>query len=159
MRQLFGNAALCLSRKLRRDLVADEFQTRYPPTDEVFFVQNAGAPAAGTGLNKSSIILKIALSEAAAVSSQRNATGAVKLHTVDSNPQVKNPNGWYRHVQTARSRLTISLQGLPTTRAKLYSPQKGRDRMLPLNSLLVRNSARYKLNHSCVVEEFVRNDD
>ncbi|KAI1505325.1 D-lactonohydrolase [Biscogniauxia marginata] len=65
----------------------------YPPTDEMFFVQNAGAPAAGTGLNKSAIILKIALSEAAAVSSQRNASGLVKVQTVDSNPIVVNPNG------------------------------------------------------------------
>ncbi|KAI1077132.1 D-lactonohydrolase [Whalleya microplaca] len=65
----------------------------YPPTDEVFFVQNAGAPAAGTGLNKSGIISKIALSEAAAVTNTRNATGSVTVHTVDSNPTVINPNG------------------------------------------------------------------
>ncbi|KAI9875821.1 MAG: hypothetical protein M1823_007392, partial [Watsoniomyces obsoletus] len=38
----------------------------YPPTDEVFFVQNAGAKAAGTGLNKSNLIFKISLSQAAA---------------------------------------------------------------------------------------------
>ena len=61
----------------------------------MFFVQNAGAPAAGTGLNKSSIILKIDLAEAAAVSNQRNASGSVKVHTVDSNPIVMNPNGRY----------------------------------------------------------------
>ncbi|KAI0009966.1 D-lactonohydrolase [Xylariaceae sp. FL0662B] len=65
----------------------------YPPTDEVFFVQSAGAPSAGTGLNKSSITLKIALSEAAAVSNTRNATGSVAVQTVDSNPMVINPNG------------------------------------------------------------------
>ena len=56
-------------------------------------MQNAGAPDAGTGLNKSSIILKIDLAEAAAVSDKRNASGAVKVHTVDSNPPVINPNG------------------------------------------------------------------
>ena len=56
-------------------------------------MQNAGAPDAGTGLNKSSIILKIDLAEAAAVSNQRNASGSVKVHTVDSNPLVVNPNG------------------------------------------------------------------
>lgn len=62
-------------------------------TDEVFFVQNAGAPAAGTGLKKSAIIEKISLADAAKVSSMRNATGLVPVTTVDSNPQVINPNG------------------------------------------------------------------
>ncbi|KAI3332359.1 lactonohydrolase [Xylariaceae sp. AK1471] len=65
----------------------------YPLTNEVFFVQNAGAPAAGTGLNKSAVIQKISLAEAEIVSSQRNATGKVKVHVVDANPQVTNPNG------------------------------------------------------------------
>ncbi|KAH8591934.1 hypothetical protein B0O99DRAFT_654088 [Bisporella sp. PMI_857] len=65
----------------------------YPQTDEVFIAQNAGAKAAGTGLNKSSIILKISLSEASAVANQRNASGQVKVTTVGSNPQVINPNG------------------------------------------------------------------
>ncbi|KAI0152505.1 calcium-dependent phosphotriesterase [Hypoxylon sp. NC0597] len=64
----------------------------YPPTDEMFFVQNAGAAAAGTGLNKSNVILKIALSEAAAVSDIRNATGSVNVHTVDA-PSILNSNG------------------------------------------------------------------
>lgn len=67
--------------------------TRYPPTDEVFFVQNAGAPAAGTGLNKSSIIQKISLAEADAVTSVRNATGNVTVTVVPSDPEVINPNG------------------------------------------------------------------
>lgn len=66
---------------------------RYPPTDEVFIAQNAGSAAAGTGLNKSSIISKISLAEAAAVSDQRNATGLVNVTTVNSNPIVSNPNG------------------------------------------------------------------
>ncbi|KAI1339131.1 D-lactonohydrolase [Xylariaceae sp. FL0016] len=69
----------------------------YPPTDEMFFAQNAGATAAGTGLNKSAIIMKISLSEAAAVSSQRNATGKVNVVTVDSNPMVINPNGAFNY--------------------------------------------------------------
>jgi gluconolactonase len=59
----------------------------------VFFVQNAGAPAAGTGLNKSSIIQKISLAEAAAVAGEKNATGNVTVTVVSSNPQVINPNG------------------------------------------------------------------
>ncbi|KAK4946064.1 hypothetical protein LTR10_014866 [Elasticomyces elasticus] len=65
----------------------------YPPTDEVFFVQNAGAMAAGTGLNKSSVILKISLAQAAAVSTQRNASGQVNVTVVPANPPVINPNG------------------------------------------------------------------
>ncbi|OCT44023.1 hypothetical protein CLCR_00091 [Cladophialophora carrionii] len=65
----------------------------YPPTDEVFFVQNAGAAAAGTGLNKSNIIQKIALSQAAAVSSMRNASGQVRVQTVNATPPVINSNG------------------------------------------------------------------
>ncbi|KAL2415640.1 hypothetical protein ABEF95_004561 [Exophiala dermatitidis] len=65
----------------------------YPPTDEVFFVQNAGARDAGTGLNKSNVILKISLSQAAAVSSQRNASGQVGVVTVNAAPTVINSNG------------------------------------------------------------------
>lgn len=58
----------------------------------MFFVQNAGAPAAGTGLNKSSIIQKISLADAEAV---RQGTLAAAPVTVvnTSNPQVINPNG------------------------------------------------------------------
>jgi gluconolactonase len=67
-------------------------QNRHPAKDEVFFVQNAGAPAAGTGLNKSSIIQKISLSDAEKV---RNGTITAAPVTVvnTSNPQVINPNG------------------------------------------------------------------
>ncbi|RYP49997.1 hypothetical protein DL768_004432 [Monosporascus sp. mg162] len=88
-----SNPTLTLIARTESDPLFHEAVVWYPPTDEVFFVQNAGARAAGTGLNKSSIILKIDLSEAAAVSDQRNATGAVNLHIVDSNPLVVNPNG------------------------------------------------------------------
>ncbi len=66
---------------------------RHKATDEVFFVQNAGAKEAGTGLAKSSIIEKISLQEVAAVSNLRNASGRVKVTTVKSNPTVINPNG------------------------------------------------------------------
>lgn len=69
------------------------FLTRYPPTDEVFFVQNAGSPDAGTGLNKSNIILKISLAQAEAVSTMRNASGRVTVTTVPANPTVINSNG------------------------------------------------------------------
>ena len=59
----------------------------------MFFVQNAGAKAAGTGLSKSNIIQKISLSQAAAVSAERNASGLVDVITVDADPMVVNSNG------------------------------------------------------------------
>ncbi|KAH7026373.1 uncharacterized protein B0I36DRAFT_330524 [Microdochium trichocladiopsis] len=65
----------------------------YPPTEEVFFVQNAGAPAAGTGLNKSSLIYKISLAQAEAVIDKVNASGLVDVVEAPSNPTVVNPNG------------------------------------------------------------------
>ncbi|KAK2668830.1 Six-bladed beta-propeller, TolB-like [Fusarium oxysporum f. sp. vasinfectum] len=73
------------------DPIFHEAVVWYPPTEEVFFVQNAGAPAAGTGLNKSSIIQKISLKEADAV--RKGKQDEVKVTVVDSNPQVINPNG------------------------------------------------------------------
>lgn len=66
---------------------------RYPPSDEVFFVQNAGARAAGTGLEKSSIIQKISLAEAEAVRTSSDQKSEVTVTVVPSNPQVINPNG------------------------------------------------------------------
>lgn len=65
---------------------------RYPPTDEVFVCQNAGAKAAGTGLNKSATISKISLRQADAVTSLRNATGKVDV-VVIPHTEVVNPNG------------------------------------------------------------------
>jgi len=59
----------------------------------MFFVQNAGAPAAGTGLNKSAIIQKISLAQADAVKTLQNATGQVMVDIVPSTPQIMNPNG------------------------------------------------------------------
>jgi len=66
---------------------------RYPPTDEVFFVQNAGAKDSGAGLNKSNILQKISLAQAAAVSAQRNASGSVDVVAVNATPTVINSNG------------------------------------------------------------------
>lgn len=66
----------------------------------MFFVQNAGAKAAGTGLEKSAITQKISLAEAAAVqaaSSANNydgAAGFVNVTTVDAGVNIINPNGW-----------------------------------------------------------------
>ncbi|KAJ5860288.1 SMP-30/Gluconolaconase/LRE-like region [Penicillium soppii] len=62
-------------------------------TDEVFFVQNAGAKNASTGLKKSAIIEKISLAQAAAVSDKTDAVGLVNVTTVPSLPMVVNPNG------------------------------------------------------------------
>lgn len=66
---------------------------RYPPTDEVFFVQNAGDPAAGTGLNKSSVVQKISLAEAEALRNGSHAEPEVKVHVLSEEPKVINPNG------------------------------------------------------------------
>ncbi|KAI2472989.1 calcium-dependent phosphotriesterase [Annulohypoxylon bovei var. microspora] len=74
------------------NLLFHEANTWYPPTDEMFFVQYAGSTVAGTGLNKSNVISKISLKEAAAVSSLRNATGSVTVQLVDS-PDIINSNG------------------------------------------------------------------
>lgn len=58
-------------------------------------MQNAGAKAAGTGLQKSAITQKIALSQAgqAAATGNRNSTNIVDVVTVDANPPIINPNG------------------------------------------------------------------
>ncbi|KAI7927540.1 levo-lactonase [Pyricularia oryzae] len=87
------NPTLTLLGETESDPVFHEAVVWHPPTDEVFFVQNAGAKAASTGLNKSAIIQKISLSEADLVSNLTNAVGKVKISKVDSNPQVINPNG------------------------------------------------------------------
>ncbi|KAI1657946.1 calcium-dependent phosphotriesterase [Daldinia decipiens] len=86
------NPTLTLIANAGTNPIFHEAPVWYPPTDEMFFVQNAGAAAAGTGLNKSNIILKIALSEAATVSNIRNATGSVNVQTVDV-PAIINSNG------------------------------------------------------------------
>lgn len=86
------NPTLTLIATSGNDLLFHEATTWYPPTDEVFFVQNAGAPADGTGLAKSNVVSKISLSQAAAVSSQRNATGYVTVQTLDT-PGIINSNG------------------------------------------------------------------
>ncbi|RXK40930.1 hypothetical protein M231_01778 [Tremella mesenterica] len=65
----------------------------YPPTDEMFFAQSAGPPAAGTGLHKSSIIQKISLTEAETLSLTGNGTGWVEVVTVNAYPPIINPNG------------------------------------------------------------------
>ncbi|KAI1071816.1 hypothetical protein LB507_005401 [Fusarium sp. FIESC RH6] len=86
--------SLTLIATSESDPIFHEAVVWYPPTEEVFFVQNAGAPAAGTGLNKSSIIQKISLKEAEALRKGTLGKDEVKVTTVDTaNPQVINPNG------------------------------------------------------------------
>lgn len=72
---------------------ADSRRCRNPPTEEVFFVQSAGSPDAGTGLKKSSIVQKISLAEAEALRNGSHTQSQVKIVVVDSEPQVINPNG------------------------------------------------------------------
>ncbi|CRL24995.1 Six-bladed beta-propeller, TolB-like [Penicillium camemberti] len=69
-----------------KDPVFHEAVVWIKETDEVFFVQNAGAKNASTGLNKSAIIEKISLAEAAAVSHKSDAAGLVNVTTVPSTP-------------------------------------------------------------------------
>lgn len=61
----------------------------------MFFVQNAGAKAAGTGLHKSAIMQKISLAQAqqvAEATSNGRATHFVDVVTVDADPPIVNPN-------------------------------------------------------------------
>lgn len=88
-----SNPTLTLIAKTDGDPLFHEAVVWHPPTDEVFFVQNAGAPEAGTGLAKSAIIQKIALSQADAVTDQVDASGQVDITEVDAQPTVINPNG------------------------------------------------------------------
>ncbi|KAF1732852.1 Gluconolactonase [Beauveria bassiana] len=83
---------LAIIAETEKDPLFHEAVVWIPATDEVFFAQNAGAPDAGTGLNKSSIVQKVSVSEALQVASG-NKTGHVKVETVSSNPPVINPNG------------------------------------------------------------------
>ncbi|KAJ4154460.1 hypothetical protein NW754_001409 [Fusarium falciforme] len=86
-----SNPSLTLIATSDTDPIFHEAVVWHPPKDEVFFVQNAGAPAAGTGLNKSSIIQKISLKEAEAV--RKGKLDEVTVTVVPSKPQVINPNG------------------------------------------------------------------
>ncbi|KAK4040376.1 hypothetical protein C8A01DRAFT_15715 [Parachaetomium inaequale] len=88
------NPTLTLLGHTESDPIFHEATVWYPAKDEMFFVQNAGAKAAGTGLAKSAIVQKISLSAVTpSIASQRNASGSVKVEVVDSNPTVMNPNG------------------------------------------------------------------
>ncbi|KAJ3495811.1 hypothetical protein NLG97_g3129 [Lecanicillium saksenae] len=83
---------LTIIAESEKDPLYHEAVVWIPPTNEVFFAQNAGARDAGTGLNKSSIVQRISVAEALEIASG-NKTGHVQVHTVKSDPPVINPNG------------------------------------------------------------------
>lgn len=64
------------------------------------------------GLKKSAIIQKISLDEADAVSTSRNAVGSVKVHVVDSNPMVMNPNGKLDKKSNGRRQVNYTKKGI-----------------------------------------------
>ncbi|KAF3811760.1 hypothetical protein GCG54_00014512 [Colletotrichum gloeosporioides] len=88
-----SDPSLTLIATSESDPIFHEAVTWNPTTDEMFFVQNAGDPDAGTGLNKSSIIQKISLLDAEELRNGTFGATAVPVHTVPSTPQVINPNG------------------------------------------------------------------
>ena len=94
---LGSNPTLTVIARSNKDPLFHEAVVWIEATDEVFFVQNAGAKDAGTGLNKSAIIEKISLSQLTGVSAKRNVSGQIDVITVPSKPQVVNPNGATRY--------------------------------------------------------------
>lgn len=80
------------------DPIFHEAAVWHPGTDSVFFAQNAGAKAAGTGLAKSAILQRISLSEAEELvqkekRGERRQGEEVHVERVDAHPTVVNPNG------------------------------------------------------------------
>lgn len=113
-----ANPSLTVIASTSGDPLFHEAVVWFPPTDEVFFVQNAGAKAAGTGLQKSAVVQKIALSQVSSAlqglqaeggGGGRNVSGQVNVEVVNGTQQVVNPNGaptsasgpsWTGHPQT-----------------------------------------------------------
>jgi len=91
------NPTFTILAQTPKDPIFHEAVVWYKAKDEMFFVQNAGNPDAGTGLNKSAAIYKISLKEADAVKNTRNAVGKVTVTLVKSTPEVPNPNGAYQY--------------------------------------------------------------
>jgi len=88
-------------------------------------VQNAGAAAAGTGLNKSAIIEKISLAEAAEIAASGNASARIDVVTVDAQPTVINPNGQFDYMMTMRSCILIRVTGGTNYRGNLVFTGEG----------------------------------
>lgn len=104
---------------------------RYPPSDEVFFVQNAGARAAGTGLEKSSIIQKISLAEAEAVRTSSDQKSEVTVTVVPSNPQVINPNGTAPASRLVLNRVCLLFLGGTNYKGQLVFAGEGQGANVP----------------------------
>ncbi len=99
----------------------------------MFFVQNAGAKAAGTGLAKSAIIQKISLSAVTPfIASQKNASGSVRVEVVDSNPTVMNPNGGFMvlHLVSWTGLIATEDQERQITRVNFCSLVRDRESVL-----------------------------
>ncbi|KAI1185388.1 lactonohydrolase [Nemania serpens] len=131
------NPTLTLIASTETNPLFHEAVVWYPPTNEMFFVQSAGAPASGTGLEKSAIIQKISLDEADAVSTRRNATGSVKVHVVDSNPMVLNPNGAVNY----KGQLLFAAEGQgadKTTELVIMNPREPYNTTVLLNNYFGR---------------------
>lgn len=88
-----SNPTLNVIATSRVDPIFHEAVVWYPETEEMFFVQDAGAREAGTGLNKSNIIQKISLEAAQALVHGNNETAEVEVITVNADPPVINSNG------------------------------------------------------------------
>ncbi|XEV03252.1 hypothetical protein FSHL1_008539 [Fusarium sambucinum] len=88
-----NNPTLTLLATSDKDPIFHEAVVWNPSTEEVFFVQSAGSPDAGTGLEKSSIIQKISLADAEGLRNGSHTQSHVDITVVDSEPQVINPNG------------------------------------------------------------------
>ncbi|KAM7211417.1 Gluconolactonase [Rhypophila decipiens] len=87
------NPTFTILAQTPKDPIFHEAVVWYKAKDEVFFVQNAGNPDAGTGLNKSAAVYKVSLKEADAVKNTRNAVGEVTVTRVVHAPEIPNPNG------------------------------------------------------------------
>ncbi|KAK5635158.1 hypothetical protein RRF57_010870 [Xylaria bambusicola] len=122
------NPSLTLIAQSDVDPIFHEAVIWYPPTNE-----SAGNPATGTGLNKSAIIQKISLDEAEAVSAKRNATGEVKVHVVDSNPMVLNPNGAIRYKDT----ILFAAEGMGAEKPSYLTMMNPRE---PYNTTVLLNN-------------------
>ena len=124
---LGASPSLTLVSKTASDPVFHEAVVWSRRTDEVFFVQNAGSPASGTGLNKSAIIQKISLADAAAASAARAAGSndtLVAVTVVDASPAVINPNG--KSAPPRSHCLGANKQAPPTSAARSSTPARAR---------------------------------
>lgn len=96
---LLGSApSLTLLAESESDPLFHEAAVWHPGSDSVFFVQNAGAKAAGTGLNKSAIVQRISVSDADALVTrelrgERDPDDWVTVEEVHAEPAIMNPNG------------------------------------------------------------------